>query len=69
MNKNVSIWRGILPPPTHSHLWVIDDSNIKIYRNGLWQPIFDDATSEHSGFMSKSDKVILELLNENLHWN
>lgn len=69
INKNISVWRGILSPPTHTHIWIKDDSNIYIYKERQWQPLFDDATSEHSGFMSKTDKQILDVLNENLHWN
>lgn len=69
INKNISVWRGVLSPPTHTHIWIKDDSNIYIYKERQWQPLFDDATSEHSGFMSKTDKQILDVLNENLHWN
>lgn len=69
MNKNVSVWRGITSPPTHTHIWIKDDSNVYIYREREWQPLFNDATSEQSGFMSKTDKQILDTLNENLHWN
>lgn len=69
MNKNISVWRGVVSPPTHTHIWIKDDSNIYIYREREWQPIFKDATSEQSGFMSKTDKQILDTLNENLHWN
>lgn len=31
--------------------------------------MFDEATELQSGLMSKTDKQILNLLNENLHWN
>ena len=69
MNKNISVWRGALTPPTHSHLWIKDDKTIKIYREGRWVSMFDEASEEHSGLMSMSDKIILNMLNENLHWN
>ena len=69
MNKNVSVWRGSLTPPTHSHLWVVDDSTIKIYREGMWVNMFDEATPSKSGLMSATDKQILDELSENLHWN
>lgn len=69
MNKNVSVWRGSLPPPTHFHIWIVDDSTIKIYREGRWVNMFDEATEVTSGLMSYTDKQILNLLNENLHWN
>ena len=69
MNKNISVWRGSLAPPTHFHLWVVNDSTIKIYRNGNWVDLYDEATPVRSGLMSASDKQILDDLNENLHWN
>ena len=69
MNKNISVWRGSLAPPTHTHLWVVDDSTIKIYRNGMWVDLYGEATPTKSGLMSASDKQILDELNENLHWN
>lgn len=67
--KNVSVWRGALSPPTHQHLWVVDDSTIKIYREGMWVNLYDEATTEISGLMSYTDKQILDQLNEDLHWN
>lgn len=69
MNKNISVWRGILAPPTYSHVWIRSDNEILIYKNNKWQSLFDDATTESSGLMSKDDKQILMMLNENLHWN
>lgn len=69
MNKNVSVWRGVTSPPTHTHIWIKDDSNIYIYREREWQPLFNNADTQQSGFMSKTDKQILDTLNENLHWN
>lgn len=66
-NKNISIWRGNLPPPTRAHLWLKDDG--KLYRfDKTWISFFDDATTEHSGLMTKTDKQILVFLNNNLHW-
>ena len=69
MNKNISVWRGVLSPPTHTHIWIKDDTNIYIYREREWQPMFNEATQQQSGLMSKTDKQILDTLNENLHWN
>lgn len=69
MNKNVSVWRGTLSPPTHSHIWIVNDNTIKIYRDGRWVHMLDEASEEQSGLMSMDDKKILNLLNENLHWN
>ena len=69
MDKNISVWRGVIAPPTHTHLWIKDDTNIYIYRERQWTPLYDEASSECTGFMSKTDKQILDELNENLHWN
>ena len=68
MNKNISVWRGIVAPPTYNHIWIKDDNTILIYKNNNWRPLIEDATHEQSGLMSKDDKQILDLLNENLHW-
>lgn len=68
MNKNISVWRGILPPPTHYHIWIKDDESVPYeYKIDRWVPMI--ATTEKSGFMSKTDKEILDMLNTNLHWN
>lgn len=69
MNKNVSVWRGILSPPTHTHLWIVNDNTIKIYREGRWVNLYDESTEVQSGLMSMTDKQILNTLNKNLHWN
>lgn len=69
MNKNVSVWRGALTPPTHSHVWLKDDGKLYYYQDRQWQLLFKEASTEVSGLMSKTDKQILDLLNENLHWN
>lgn len=70
MNKNISVWRGILSPPTQTHIWIKDDTGMLYhYKDREWVPIFKEATPEFSGLMSKTDKQILDLLNENLHWN
>lgn len=69
MNKNISVWRGVLSPPTYSHVWIKNDNQIFIYKYNEWVPLIEDATIEQSGFMSKTDKQILNILNENLHWN
>lgn len=69
LNKNVSVWRGALTPPTHSHIWVKDDSNIYVFKYNDWRPLIEDSSTQVSGLMSKEDKQILNMLNENLHWN
>lgn len=68
MNKNISVWRGILTPPTFTHVWIKDDKNALIYTDGQWIPIIQEATESLSGLMSKDDKQILNMLNKNLHW-
>ena len=69
MNKNISVWRGVISPPTHSHIWIKDDGVIYHYEDREWKPLYKNATTEKDGLMSKTDKQILDLLNENLHWN
>lgn len=70
MDKNISVWRGILYPPTHSHIWIKDDTGVIYhYKNREWVPLIQLANLESDGLMSKSDKYILNLLNENLRWN
>ena len=56
MNKNVSVWRGVVAPPTYNHIWIKDDNTILIYKNNAWRPLIEDATHEQSGLMSKDDK-------------
>ena len=56
MNKNVSVWRGIIAPPTYSHVWIKDDNQILVYKYNEWAPLIEDATQEQSGLMSKTDK-------------
>lgn len=68
MNKNISVWRGTLTPPTSTHVWIKDDKNALIYTDGQWIPIIQEATESLSGLMSKDDKQILNILNKNLHW-
>lgn len=69
MNKNISVWRGALAPPTHSHIWIKDNNQILEYKERQWVPLIENATNEKDGLMSKSDKQILDMLNKNLHWN
>lgn len=69
INKNISVWRGILSPPTHSHIWIKDDNLIYHYEDREWQPLYKNASKTADGLMSKTDKQILDMLNENLHWN
>lgn len=69
MNKNISVWRGVLSPPTQNHIWIKDDSSIYIYKNSKWQQMLNEATQGLSGLMSKEDKQILDTLKLNLRWN
>lgn len=38
LNKNVSVWRGNMPPPTDYHLW-LDDNNLKIKKDEEWETL------------------------------
>lgn len=70
MNKNISVWRGVVSPPTHSHIWIKDDSGIIYhYKDREWVQLIDVVSQESDGLMSKNDKQILDILNKNLHWN
>lgn len=46
MNKNISVWRGALAPPTYSHIWIKNDTDVLIYKYGAWRPLIEDATEE-----------------------
>lgn len=41
-NKQVNIWRGTEPPPTLYHIWLKDDSKLKIHNGEKWITILDD---------------------------
>lgn len=69
MNKNISVWRGAISPPTYTHIWLKSDGNLYWYQDESWKKLIAEATVESSGLMSKTDKQILDLLNKNLHWN
>lgn len=69
MNKNISVWRGVLSPPTHHHLWLKDNGELYHYKERQWIPLYETASPEKDGFLSKTDKQIINMLNENLHWN
>lgn len=69
MNKNISVWRGTLSPPTYNHIWLKPDGNLYWYKDEIWKKLISEATQSSSGLMSKTDKQILDILNENLHWN
>lgn len=38
LNKNVSVWRGNMSPPTDYHLW-LDDNNLKIKKDEEWETL------------------------------
>lgn len=47
MNKNISVWRGSEYPPTLTHLWIKDDNNILIYKDGEWEPFVGDIVQQY----------------------
>lgn len=41
-NKQVNIWRGSSDPPTIYHIWIYNDSEMKIYKDGQWETFLND---------------------------
>lgn len=71
MNKNISVWRGILSPPTQNHIWIKDENSLLKFdkEQNKWINLLNVVTYDSDGLMSKEDKYILDVLNENSKWN
>lgn len=71
MNKNISVWRGILPPPTQYHIWIRDENSLLKFDKDTrrWVNLLENVSYSKDGLMSKEDKYILDVLNENSKWN
>lgn len=62
IDKNISVWRGNLTPPTQYHLWLKEDK-LYHYNGEEWvENQIDQATSKNDGLMSKEDKNRLDNL-------
>ena len=40
-NRQINIWRGLEPPPTIYHLWLYNESELKLYNGTGWVTIVD----------------------------
>lgn len=49
INKNISIWRGSIAPPTNYHLWEKEDGGLYVYLDERWQHL-----------VTPTDKIILD---------
>ena len=43
-NRQVNIWRGSGVPPTIYHIWLYNDTQLKIYNGEEWITILNDTT-------------------------
>ena len=41
-NKQVNIWRGLDAPPTIYHIWIYNDSEMRIYTGEKWETFIND---------------------------
>ena len=41
-NKQVNIWRGTDTPPTIYHVWLYNDSELRIYNGEIWETFIND---------------------------
>ena len=67
MNKNVSVWRGSMSPPTHYHVWIVDDKTMKLYKEGRWVNMLDNTDIE-TNLRSYTDQQIINLIQDKLTW-
>lgn len=43
-NRQVNVWRGSGVPPTIYHIWLYNDTQLKIYDGNEWITILNDTT-------------------------
>lgn len=57
-NKQVNIWRGIDPPPTIYHVWIYNDSQLRLYNEEkeTWTIFIDDIVT-----IAKMNEVLSQL--------
>ena len=67
MNKNVSVWRGSTSPPTHHHIWVVDEKTMKLYKEGNWVNMLDNTDIE-TNLKAYTDQQIINLIQDKLTW-
>ena len=44
-NKQVNLWRGTSEPPTIYHIWIYNDTQMKVYDGNEWVVFIDDAAT------------------------
>lgn len=44
-NKQVNLWRGTTEPPTIYHIWIYNDTQMKVYDGEKWTVFIDDAAT------------------------
>lgn len=44
-NKQVNLWRGTSEPPTIYHIWIYNDTQMKVYDGTQWVVFIDDAAT------------------------
>lgn len=42
INKQINVWRGPNEPPTKYHLWIINDSQLRLYDGTQWKTFLDN---------------------------
>ena len=44
-NKQVNLWRGTSEPPTIYHIWIYNDTQMKVYDGEKWTVFIDDTAT------------------------
>ena len=44
-DKQVNLWRGTSVPPTIYHIWIYNDTQMKVYDGNEWVVFIDDAAT------------------------
>lgn len=44
-DKQVNLWRGTSVPPTIYHIWIYNDTQMKVYDGTQWVVFIDDAAT------------------------
>lgn len=67
LNKNISIWRGSVTPPTNYHLWEKEDGGLYVYLDEKWQHLVTPADKitldEHQKQLDKIKNLALTEIN------
>lgn len=68
LNKQINIWRGNNTPPTPHHLWIYNESLLKMFINGEWITIIDsiEVTTRLNEISEKVDELYDSTVNNKL---